>query len=230
MVHSMNLNEALALDLVAPRRTRGRPRKSAGERDDGNRRQELLRVAARLFRTQGFDATSTRDIAAAAGMRSGSPFYHFESKEALLAAVMVEGMERALQRQAGAMAQAAADAQPPSRSLTARDCLRVLVRNHFDVLVGPESDFIPVMLYEWRSLSPSERSAVKALKDRYETVWVPVLDALHASGELSGDVRLARLLIFGALNWTAQWYQPDERASLDALTDTALQLFLKDKA
>ncbi|HMN94169.1 MAG TPA: TetR/AcrR family transcriptional regulator, partial [Hydrogenophaga sp.] len=112
----------------------------------------------------------------------------------------------------------------------ARDCIRVLVRNHFDVLVGPESDFIPVMLYEWRSLSPSERSAVKALKDRYETVWVPVLDALNASGELSGDVRLARLLIFGALNWTAQWYQPNERASLDALTDAALQLFLKDKA
>jgi AcrR family transcriptional regulator len=228
MVLVMHVNEAPAPDLDAPRRSRGRPRKSADERDDGNRRQELLRVAAHLFRTQGFDATSTRDIAAAAGMRSGSPFYHFESKEALLAAVMLEGMERALQRQADAMARAAADAQP--RSLSARDCLRVLVRNHFDVLVGPESDFIPVMLYEWRSLSTSERSAVKALKDRYETVWVPVLDALHASGELSGDVRLARLLIFGALNWTAQWYRPNQRASLDNLTDTALQLFLKDKA
>ncbi len=187
-------------------------------------------MAARLFRSQGFDATSTRDIAAAAGMRSGSPFYHFESKEALLTAVMLEGMERALQRQADAMAQAALDAQHRQQVLTARECLRVLVRNHFDVLVGPESDFIPVMLYEWRSLSPSERSAVKALKDRYETVWVPVLDALHASGELSGDVRLARLLVFGALNWTAQWYRQNERASLDALTDTALQLFLKDKA
>lgn len=216
--------------LESAPRSRGRPRKTANERDDGNRRQELLRVAARLFRSQGFDATSTRDIAAAAGMRSGSPFYHFESKEALLTAVMLEGMERALQRQADAMAQAALDAQHRQQVLTARECLRVLVRNHFDVLVGPESDFIPVMLYEWRSLSPSERSAVKALKDRYETVWVPVLDALHASGELSGDVRLARLLVFGALNWTAQWYRQNERASLDALTDTALQLFLKDKA
>ncbi|HMN93383.1 MAG TPA: helix-turn-helix domain-containing protein, partial [Hydrogenophaga sp.] len=132
----MSVNDALEADAAAPRRTRGRPRKSADERDDGNRRQELLRVAARLFRTQGFDATSTRDIAAAAGMRSGSPFYHFESKEALLAAVMVEGMERALQRQADAMAQAAAGAQQQSRSLSARDCIRVLVRNHFDVLVG----------------------------------------------------------------------------------------------
>lgn len=226
----MDLTEPPTLEPVPPRRARGRPRKSAQERDDGNRRQELLRVAARLFRSQGFAATSTRDIAAGAGMRSGSPFYHFESKEALLAAVMLEGMERALQRQSDAMARAAEEVQRQSRVLSARECLRVLVRNHFDVLVGPESDFIPVMLYEWRSLSPSQRSQVKALKDRYETVWVPVLEALHASGELRGDVRLARLLIFGALNWTAQWYQPGERATLDALTDTALQLFLKESA
>ena len=36
------------------------------ELDDGNRRRALIEGAARLFRTQGFDATSTRDIAAAA--------------------------------------------------------------------------------------------------------------------------------------------------------------------
>ncbi|RZL54299.1 MAG: TetR/AcrR family transcriptional regulator, partial [Variovorax sp.] len=80
-------------DTEAPRRARGRPRKTEGERDDGNRRRELIEGAARLFRQQGFSATTTRDIAAAAGMQSGSPFYHFESKEALLAAVMLEGMQ-----------------------------------------------------------------------------------------------------------------------------------------
>ena len=52
--------------------------------------------------------------------------------------------------------QAAAEAAlQAGRVLGARDCLQVLVRSHFDVLLGPESDFIPVMLYEWRSLSPS---------------------------------------------------------------------------
>lgn len=211
-------------------RGRGRPKKTELERDDGNRRQHLLREAARLFRTQGFDATSTRDIAASAGMRSGSPFYHFENKEALLAAVMQEGMGRALQRQSEAMAAAVQSAQQRQCVLTARECLQVLVRNHFDVLLGPESDFIPVMLYEWRSLSPGQRILVNQLKDRYEAVWVPVLDALHTGGELSGDVRLARLLIFGALNWTAQWFHPHERASLDDLTHAALRLFLKEPA
>jgi AcrR family transcriptional regulator len=210
-----------------PRRARGRPRKTADERDDGNRRQDLLRAAARLFRQQGFAATSTRDIAAAAGMRSGSPFYHFENKEALLAAVMLEGMQRATGRQAGAMHAAATAA---GQTLSARDCLSVLVRNHLEVLLGAESDFIPVMLYEWRSLSEVQRQAVNELRREYEAVWVPVLQALHDSGELQGDPSLARLMIFGALNWAVQWFEPGRRSSLDDLTEAALQLFLKEAA
>ena len=81
------MDTALALpadEASLPRRPRGRPRKTLDERDDGNRRQELLRSAARLFRRKGFHATSTRDIAAAVGMQSGSPFYHFKTKGALL--------------------------------------------------------------------------------------------------------------------------------------------------
>lgn len=203
----------------APRRARGRPRKTADERDDGNRRQQLLRAAAHLFRQQGFAATSTRDIAAAAGMQAGSPFYHFENKEALLAAVMEEGMQRALLHQAAALSSATPAAD-------ARERLRLLVRSHFDVLLGPDSDFVPVMLYEWRSLSEAQRQAVHALRRRYEAAWEPVLHALHQTGQLRGDPGLSRLMVFGALNWAVQWYDPQRRATLDDLTDNALQLFL----
>jgi AcrR family transcriptional regulator len=221
MDHNTLLSEA------PPRRSRGRPRKTVDERDDGNRRQALLRAAARLFRQNGFSATSTRDIAAAVGMRSGSPFYHFENKEALLAAVMEDGMQRALANQRARMAEAVAAARAP---LTARECLRVLVRGHFDNLVGPGSDHIPVMLYEWRVLSDEQKHAVNQLKDDYEAVWVPVLQALQREGALAGDPRIARLMLFGALNWAAQWFVPGGRATLDDLTDTTLQLFLKDRA
>lgn len=226
----MSTADPETLPSEAPRRARGRPRKTADERDDGNRRQALLRAAAHLFRQQGFAASSTRDIATAAGMRSGSPFYHFENKEALLAAVMQEGMQSALLRQTVAMDTAAAAAATGGHMLSARDCLSVLVRNHFEVLLGPDSDFIPVMLYEWRSLSSAQRAEVNALRRDYEAVWVPVLQALHGSGQLNGDPSLARLMIFGALNWAVQWYDTQRGATLDDLTHAALQLFLKDAA
>jgi hypothetical protein len=91
------------------------------------------------------------------------------------------------------------------------------------------------MLYEWRSLNTEQRHTITQIKDDYEAAWTPVLKALHASGQLQAPVQLARLMIFGALNWAVQWYQPPNRttknsprATLDDLTDAALALFLRD--
>jgi TetR/AcrR family transcriptional regulator, cholesterol catabolism regulator len=230
-------------ELAEPNRARGRPRKTEGERDDGNRRQALIAAAAQLFHRKGYDATSTREIAALVGMQPGSPFYHFGNKQDLLLAVMVEGMKQASQRQTAACASLADE-------LTPREQLRALIRNQFDVLLGPDSDFIPVMLYEWRSLSAEQRQTITQIKDGYEAVWTPVLQALHDSRQLQAPVGLARLMIFGALNWAVQWYQPPTqtaakrlakvapqstakspaRASLDDLTEAALALFLRDPA
>jgi AcrR family transcriptional regulator len=202
------------------KRARGRPRKTVDERDDGNRRQALLNSAAQLFRRKGFDATTTRDIAAAVGMQSGSPFYHFKSKDALLYAVMEEGMRSALERQH------AAQRVPGYASLAPAQRLRVLVTVHFEVLLGPDSDFVPVMLYESRALAPRQHKALGQLTAEYEALWLPVLTALHANGQLRAPVRLARLLILGALNWSVQWYDPNKGANLHDLTDAALALFL----
>ena len=208
---------------AAAKRPRGRPRKTVDERDDGNRRRALILGAARLFRRKGFDATSTRDIAAAAGMQSGSPFYHFKSKQALLFAVMDEGMRHALECQRQAIAAVDFHRLAPASQL------RLLVRNHFEVLLGPGSDFIPVMLYEARSINPRQRAALAELRSSYEADWDPVLHALHAAGRLKAEVKLARLMIFGALNWSVQWFDRRKEASLDDLASAALALFIGEK-
>jgi AcrR family transcriptional regulator len=204
------------------KRPRGRPRKTVDERDDGNRRLEVLKAAAQLFRKKGFAATTTRDIAAAAGMQSGSPFYHFKSKDALLLAVMEAGMQAALDRQ-----HAALQASGPA-ALTPPEQLRVLVRVHFDVLLGPGNDFVPVMLYESRSLNPRQYKQLQKLIAQYEALWMPVLQALEKSGQLRAPAPLAKLLILGALNWSVQWFDPKKSASLQQLCDAAISLFMQE--
>ena len=205
----------------AVRRPRGRPRKTVGELDEGNRRRMLIDAAAHLFRTQGFDATSTRDIAAAAGMHSGSPFYHFESKSALLYTIISDGMEQAT------LSQQLALAKLPTKS-PARAQLRALIRHHFEVLLGPHSDFIPVMLYEWRSLDAAQRQGIALVKDAYEAAWMPVLKSLARSGALQAEPAVGRLFIFGALNWAVQWYDAQGGKTLDQLTEQAMALFIRE--
>jgi TetR/AcrR family transcriptional regulator, cholesterol catabolism regulator len=219
--------------VLATAKPRGRPRKTLEEREDGNRKSDLIAAAAKLFRQKGFDATSTRDIAAAVGMRSGSPFYHFKSKGDLLYAVMAEGMRSAIEKQQLTLQKAniSLSNKEQSRQQIRRlqhHLLHILILNHFEVLLSPESDFIPVMLYEWRSLTPQQQSTMATLQREYEAVWLPVLEALFASGQLTCPVKLARLLIFGALNWSVQWFNAQKGANLDELTDGAMALFIRD--
>lgn len=219
MLHLMQAGQDTNIEK---KRGRGRPPKSVDERNESARRMELVCVAAKQFRQRGFHGTSTRDIAAAAGMQPGSLFYFFESKEAMLHAVMRDGMAQAAAAQTAALEALSARASGVKR-------LEALIRNHLQIMVGPESDFIPVMLYEWRLLSDAQRSDVSGQKDEYEAQWMPVLQALHRTGKLKAKPEIARLLIFGALNWTAQWYSDSGSLSLDELTDQSLALFIGER-
>lgn len=51
-------------------------------------RSRLLQEAARLFTEHGFDAVTTREICAAAGLNPGAIHYHFGDKEALYREVL----------------------------------------------------------------------------------------------------------------------------------------------
>ncbi|OFZ90516.1 MAG: TetR family transcriptional regulator [Betaproteobacteria bacterium RBG_16_66_20] len=183
----------------------------------GNRRQELLGVCARLFREKGFDGATIRDISAAAGMHSGSPFYHFPNKQEMLLAVMEEGLAQGLRRSEAVLA----ERLPPAEKF------RRLVRSHLGTILEEGNDFIPVLLYDWRSLTPANRRRVIALKDRYDSLWQRMLDELARAGLIAGDPQMARLFVLGAVNWAAQWYRPRGRMSLDEIAAQAARLLLK---
>ena len=195
-------------------------KRSAPEQPD-NRRADLVRVAARLFREKGFEGTTIRDIAHAVGMRSGSPFYHFANKHELLMAVMEEGLRLGLAR-----TQQVLDAQ----ALPAAERFRRLVRTHYGILHDTGSDFIPVMLYDWRSLPAQYKRRIIELKDRYDAIWQGTLDELHAQGLLRADAKLARLMILGAINFSATWYRSKprsaQRVDLDELAAQTVALVL----
>ena len=50
---------------------------------------------------------------------------------------------------------------------------------------------------------------------------MPELQALHHTGRLKARPEIARQLIFGALNWTAQWFSERGSLTLDALLNNA---------
>ena len=62
--------------------------------EKGNTKQEIIEAALDLFSAQGFEATSVSQIADAVGIRKASLYSHFESKQAILDAIVKDVLEQ----------------------------------------------------------------------------------------------------------------------------------------
>ena len=213
-------------------RTRSAPVLAEASQDEANRRQALIRASAKLFRDKGFEATTVRDIAAAVGMRSGSPFYHFANKQEILKAVMEEGLRQGLDRTVAAL----------QAAKTPQERFRILVRTHYGVLHDEGSEFIAVLLYDWRSLPDQYKQEIIAVKDGYDRLWQDNLGELLALGligansahdpQAAKDVKVTRLMIMGAINFTVTWYKQAHQGQgtmdLDALAERTVRFFMRE--
>src|SRR5438067_25320 len=90
-------------------RIQARPRPAAGAVKAAVTRAAVLDAAARLFREQGYAAPSLREIALAAGIQAGSLYYHFDSKEHIVAEVLRVGVETVFEGVSTATARARAE-------------------------------------------------------------------------------------------------------------------------
>jgi AcrR family transcriptional regulator len=85
---------------------------------EGERRSNLLAIAAALFRQHGYAAVSIADIAAATGVSKATVLHHFGSKEALYAEIMRDTL-MAISAAVGRIA-ASADTVPDKLGAMAR--------------------------------------------------------------------------------------------------------------
>ncbi|SDE24367.1 TetR/AcrR family transcriptional regulator [Glycomyces harbinensis] len=115
-----------------PKRRVGRPRiaPEPGPSADAAPRDQLLAAAAELFTVQGYTATSTRAIAARAGMRQASMYYHFASKEALLSSLLEATVAPSLEFAEWALAERGAAAEARLWALARIDAAQLAGARH----------------------------------------------------------------------------------------------------
>ncbi len=93
---------------------------SKRQRQADARREQLVDIALDLFAKQGFEATSTQQIAKAAGVTQGLVFHYFGSKEGLLAAVL--STRHSFTTQMGELLTEAEDSRMPVADLLRAVC------------------------------------------------------------------------------------------------------------
>lgn len=174
-------------------------------------RERVLEVAARLFRVQGYAATTLRQIADAAGIQAGSIYYHFESKDEILQEILETGVNVVQDSVEERMRALPVDS-------SARRKIEAAIEGHLFGLLK-RGDFTSATIRIYGQLPPELQRVNRARRARYSAVWDRLFTEALACGELRDDIDLhmARLLVVGALNWTVEWYAP-EQGDYHALT------------
>ncbi len=179
--------------------------------------QRITGVAAALFRAQGYEATTAREIAAVLGIQKASLYHHTKGKADLLHQICTSAL-----REIRADVEAAITAvdDPLARA-------RALVVTHVTSLLRRQ-DHHATSLLESRALSGSQLDDVVRLRDEHESCVREAIEAAQRDGALRADIpaKYLSLLLFSLTNRSMLWYKPGGRLRPEQFGDLFAVLFL----
>lgn len=168
------------------------------ERKIEKKKEEILRSAAIVFAEKGYHGTTMEEIAAKLLMTKGSMYYYFKNKDELLyhchkmiMDLSISGMKEII-----------------DSSLSSTEKLHKAIKAHISLATSEKSMFMVMH-------KPSQHFTDDYLHEILEarTAYSQYFDRIIAEGIKSGefqsvDVKMVRMIILGALNWTQEWFDP----------------------
>ena len=154
----------------------------------GERRQQILGAAVRVFARQGYEASRVGDVAKEAGVAYGLVYHYFDSKEAVLEAVFREAWGRLLT--AVALAEETGESAPEQLSLV----VKIVLRSWRD-----DPDLVRLLVREI-TRNPHIQDELDEIGQAFAS-----LERIVARGQEEGtiraslDARLAAWMLYGAL-------------------------------
>jgi AcrR family transcriptional regulator len=166
------------------------------------RREQLIDVGRALFAEKGFEATSTEEIAARAGVSKPVVYEHFGGKEGLYAVVVDREMQALLQRITSALTGG------HRRALVEQAALALLS------YIEDETDGFRVLVRDSpvASSAGTFSSLLNEIASQVEYILVREFDELGLRPELAG--MYAQMLV-GMVALTGQWWLEERRPARD---------------
>nr|BFE27784.1 TetR/AcrR family transcriptional regulator [Actinomadura rugatobispora] len=157
-----------------------------------------------MFASKGFSAATVRDVADEADMLSGSLYYYFDSKEAMVEAVVVEYLDRLIRDNARAVE----ESEGPVEIL--ENLIAVGLRG----LTTYRSE-LTILQNDW----PYVRSmpGVAERLPKVESVWLESIQRGVEEGLIRPvhDVRMIYRTLMGAVQGAVRWFDPKGKVGID---------------
>lgn len=191
-------------DGKLPRRAR------AGSQLSQQRWRQILEVATRLFKQNGFAATSMQDVSDEVGLLKGSLYYYVRSKEELLFEVLRDLHEGGV----AIIDDVKFGSDDPLGEL--REYLRRLT-----IYAGEHRARLGIYVRDFRFIPAENQKKIIAERDMYEVAAIRLIDEAKAKKLIDASInsKVAALSILGSTAVTHEWYRPDGPVSLETIGD-----------
>ncbi|WP_094023989.1 TetR family transcriptional regulator [Nocardia cerradoensis] len=175
--------------------------------------QRILDAAAKEFRENGYAGTRLADVAATAGIQTGSMYYYFESREHLVVELL-----RAAWKRTDDLARESLNSLPADA--TALDRFSTALTAHL-LSVLRNSLFTSALVRILSQIPEGVREQTINQQRAYLSYWRELLQDASISREIRDDLDLSAvaMVLTGALNWVVEWYHPDGRLTPEELAD-----------
>lgn len=177
-------------------------------------RRRILDAAAHVLSRKGYAGTRLTDVAEQARIQAPAIYYYYASREDLIEEVMWSGIAQMMRHVQQTLDELPADSSPMDRIAAA-------VESHLRYQLEI-SDYTTAAIRNAGQIPESIRARYALEANRYGDVWRKLFQDAKREGQLRPelDSRAARMLVLGALNWAAEWWNP-RRGSLDQVIRTA---------
>ncbi|GAB3629722.1 TetR/AcrR family transcriptional regulator [Pandoraea terrae] len=201
-----------------------RRRKTAltdGSADYKVKRDELVGVAAKLFKQKGYRATTLGDVAKHSGLDRATLYYYISSKEELLQEAVKGVLDNNL---------AEAERLLRTKTLDAREKLLRI----FEILMASyEENYPHTYVYIQELMQKVDVDPTPWAKDmakqthRFEGIVMTLINQCVADAVFRDDVPvdLAANALFGMFNWTHRWYKPGGKQTARNIAEAFCKIF-----
>ncbi|WP_297536922.1 TetR/AcrR family transcriptional regulator [Amycolatopsis sp.] len=186
-------------------------------------RRRLVDATAEVLAERGYASTRISDIATRAGVRPGSIYHHFRSKDHLVEEVVRLAVLAAHRRVATTVAALPASATAGNRLATAMTA-HLQVNIEMGVVARAHA-------HAFGQLPTAMKKRIRPHRRRYGALWAELVDAAISDGSLRGDIDgyLIRLFVVNSVEAAAFWAWRTHRTTSE-LADTVLRLVLEGAA
>ena len=182
------------------------------------KREAVLRAAARCFADRGIEATTMDDVASILGVTKPTVYRLFRDKSALVEACFSRACQPFMDALNATRAEGGSAVQQLRRYMTAD--LHTMIEDEFGQML-----MMPGIVDLYSEGSPAYRRGMEQIRRGVQEI---IQEGIR-DGELkkSLDPRLLSLALFATFNRVVRWYDPRGSYSLDTIADRYFDIFLE---